>query len=303
MKRVLTIQDLSCLGKCSLTVALPIISTMGVECCPIPTALLSTHTLFKGFTFFDLSNQIPLIKDHFIKEKFVFDAIYTGYLGSIGEIENVKSVITSIKGVESNLKNSAAEYPNDDVPNKKSKKPLVIIDPCMADNGAMYKGFDAAYATEVSKLCAYASVILPNISEACFLTGTPYKECNHSKKYINTLLRKLSDLGSGTIVLKGVQLTGMENTIGVVSYNKVTGKTKSYFHEKLPISFHGTGDIFASVFTGALLNGNTIKRSYTMAADFVVKCIKKTLKDKEHVWYGVEFERCLKGLVRSPRKI
>lgn len=302
MKRVLTIQDLSCVGKCSLTVALPIISSMGLECCPLPTALLSTHTLFKGFTFCDLSGEMTPISEHFIKEGFIFDAIYTGYLGSVEQIKNTKNIIKGLKALAGN-KNITGDYISDDAPNKKLAKTFIIIDPCMADNGVMYKGFDASYVTEVAKLCAYADVILPNISEACFLTGTPYKENEHSKKYIKTLLKKLADLGSGIVVLKGVQLTGMENTIGVVSYNKVTGKIKSYFHEKLPVSFHGTGDIFASVFTGSLLNDNTTKKAYTAAADFVVKCIKKTLKDKEHSWYGVEFERCLKGLVRTSRKL
>lgn len=271
-KRILTIQDISCLGQCSLTVALPILSACGIETAILPSAVLSTHTAgFKGFTFRDLSDDMPAIADHWVKEGIQFDAIYTGYLGSIQQIDYVKDI------AEKCLK----------VGGKK------IIDPAMADNGALYSIFDMNYAHEMSTLCSQADIILPNITEACFMTSTEYKT-EYDQEYILNLLQKLSPDGKVTVVLTGVSYT--PDTTGVVVYEN---RTYSYYeHKKISKGCHGTGDVYASAFTGALLNGHSTYEAAKIAADYVVSCIEYTQKDPTH-WYGVKFEAKLAELIQS----
>lgn len=270
--RILTIQDISCVGQCSLTVALPILSACGIETAILPSAVLSTHTAgFKGFTFRDLSDDMPAIADHWVKEGIQFDAIYTGYLGSIQQIDYVKDI------AEKCLK----------VGGKK------IIDPAMADNGALYSIFDMNYAHEMSTLCSQADIILPNITEACFMTSTEYKT-EYDQEYILNLLQKLSPDGKVTVVLTGVSYT--PDTTGVVVYEN---RTYSYYeHKKISKGCHGTGDVYASAFTGALLNGHSTYEAAKIAADYVVSCIEYTQKDPTH-WYGVKFEAKLAELIQS----
>ena len=270
--RILTIQDISCVGQCSLTVALPILSACGIETAILPSAVLSTHTAgFKGFTFRDLSDDIPAIADHWVKEGIQFDAIYTGYLGSIQQIDYVKDI------AEKCLK----------VGGKK------IIDPAMADNGALYSIFDMNYAHEMSTLCSQADIILPNITEACFMTSTEYKT-EYDQEYILNLLQKLSPDGKVTVVLTGVSYT--PDTTGVVVYENRT--YRYYEHKKISKGCHGTGDVYASAFTGALLNGHSTYEAAKIAADYVVSCIEYTQKDPTH-WYGVKFEAKLAELIQS----
>ena len=265
-KKILTIQDISCVGQCSLTVALPVISACGIETCVLPSAVLSTHTAgFKGYTFRDLTEDIPAIKDHWKKEGITFDAIYTGYLGSEKQISYVADIFD--------------ECSNDGT--------LKIVDPAMADNGKLYPGFDTEFAKTMASLCGKADFIIPNITEACFLTGVEYKT-EYDRAYIDLLLDKLSALGCGTVILTGVSYS--VNKTGVVVYSK--GEYEYYEHDLLPNSCHGTGDIYASVFTGALIRGKTSYEAASVAADFTVLCIKETAKDKDH-WYGARFEPVL----------
>ena len=161
IKRIVTIQDISCVGKCSLTVALPIISAMGVETAILPTAVLSTHTMFQGFTCKDLTDQIAPIAEHWKHEHIAFDAIYTGYLGSFEQISLVSKFFDEFK-TEDNL---------------------IVVDPVMADNGKLYPAFDEAYAKENTKLCSKADLIVPNLTEASFMTGLPYKT-EYDRSYI-----------------------------------------------------------------------------------------------------------------------
>lgn len=271
MKRIVTIQDISCLGKCSLTVALPIISAMGVEAAIIPTAVLSTHTMFKNFTCKDLDDQIVPIADHWKSENIKFDGIYTGYLASAQQIETVKGVIEKLKG--------------DDT--------LVVVDPAMADNGKMYPAFDESFPKAMATLCGVADIVLPNITEACFMTDTEYKE-DYDEEYVNSLLKKIGELGCKKVVLKGVNLNG---NYGVLCYDCASGEYTSYYHEKLSRSFHGTGDVFASTFVGAVMRGKDILDSVKLAADYTVECIRKTLESDEPNWYGVDFESAIGLLV------
>lgn len=265
-KRILSIQDISCVGQCSLTVALPILSACGHETAILPSAVLSTHTAgFTGYTFRDLTEDIPLIEKHWNKEGIKFDAIYTGYLGSTKQIDYVKSIFTSCSKPEC----------------------LKIVDPAMADNGKLYPAFDEKYVEEMKHLCAKADIIIPNITEACFLTGFPFAD-RYDKAYIEALLQKLQIVTKATVVLTGVSYSS--DKTGVVVFDK--GKYSYYEHKKISKGCHGTGDVYASVFTGLLLKGSTMFESASKAADFVVSCIEATQDDAEH-FYGVEFEKCL----------
>ena len=269
MKRILTVQDISCLGKCSLTVALPVISAMGVEACVLPTAVLSTHTAFKGFTFRDLTGDITAITKHWQEEKISFDAIYTGYLGSLEQIDLMHQLIKDFGGGSTR----------------------VIVDPCMADNGALYSGFTPDFAKAMAGLCSKADVIVPNLTEASYLLGLPYVDSGYTKEYIEDLLQKLAALGARRIVLKGISFD--DKKIGIACYDSDSQKSSWYFHEKMPQNFHGTGDIFASVLTGALVRGKTLEEACRLAADFVVEAIRATLSHKDYNWYGVDFESVL----------
>lgn len=270
--RILTIQDISCVGQCSLTVALPILSACGIETAILPSAVLSTHTAgFTGFTFRDLSDDMPAIADHWVKEGIQFDAIYTGYLGSLAQIEYVKEIAAKC------LKDGGKK----------------IIDPAMADNGVLYSIFDMNYARNMKTLCDQADIILPNITEACLMTDTEYKT-DYDQDYIMTLLKKLSPDGQLTIVLTGVSYRA--ETTGVVVYEQ--GTYHYYEHKKISKGCHGTGDVYASAFTGALLNGESVIEAAKIAADYVVSCIEYTQKDPNH-WYGVKFEAKLAELIHS----
>ena len=269
MKRIITVQDISCVGKCSLTVALPVISAMGVEACVLPTAVLSTHTAFKGFTFRDLTGDLSAITKHWLQEKISFDAVYTGYLGSFEQINLIHQLIKDFGGGSTR----------------------VIVDPCMGDNGALYSGFTPDFARAMAGLCAKADVIVPNLTEASFMLGEPYIAEGYTKEYIEEMLKKLAALGARRIVLKGISFD--DKKLGIACYDSQTQKITWYFHEKMPQSFHGTGDIFASVLTGALVRGFSLDKACRLAADFVVESIRATLSHKDYNWYGVDFESVL----------
>ncbi len=277
-KKVLTIQDISCMGQCSLTVALPIISACGVETIILPSAVLSTHTGgFTGYTVRDLTEDIPGIKEHWKKENIKCDCLYTGYLGSVKQIDYVYE-----------LKN---EVLNDGS--------LLIVDPAMADNGKLYYGFDEVFVKHMAKLCGTADIILPNITEAAFMTGFDMKlECQ-DESYVDALLEKLSELGSKKVVLKGISFE--RDKIGIVVYDCVAKTKDYYFTEKIQKSSHGTGDCYAAAFTGAIMQGKSVFDSAKLAADFVVESIKKTIGDDTH-WYGVKFEKALPILVKELNK-
>lgn len=272
MKRIATIQDISCVGKCSLTVALPIISATGVEAAIIPTAVLSTHTMFSGFTCKDLDDQIEPIAQHWKKEGFTFDAFYTGYLASKEQIQKVIDLIESLKTPESR----------------------VIIDPAMADNGKLYPAFSEDFPAEMAKLCSKADIVLPNITEACLMTGTEYK-AEYDREFAETVMKKLASMGAKTVILTGASFDGK---YGVMTYDSKTDKFSTYFHKKYDISYHGTGDVFSSTFTGVLTRGKSIEDSIKIAADFTAECIKITAENRGE-WYGVDFETAIPYLLEQ----
>ena len=266
MKRIASIQDISCLGRCSLTVALPVISAMGVECAIVPTAVLSAHTVFQNITVCDLSDQILPIARHWQAEKVHFDAIYTGYLASAAQIGDVCAFFDMLK----------------------SEDTMLFVDPAMADHGKLYTGFGPEFPAEMAKVAARADILLPNLTEACLLTGAEYKE-EYDEDYIRDLLHRLVALGAKRVVLTGVSFDA--GKVGVMSYDSLTGEYFAYFNEKVPSSFHGTGDIFSSVVIGGLMRGLSVEEALKLAVDYTLECIRITNKDE--TWYGVEFERAI----------
>ena len=273
MKRIVTIQDISCIGKCSLTVALPIISACGVETAVIPTAVLSTHTAFDGFTFRDLTDEILPIAAHWKAQGMAVDAIYTGYLGSFRQLEIVSQFFDQFKTPEN----------------------LILIDPAMADNGALYAGFTPEFVQEMAKLCGKADIIVPNLTEACYLLNIPYPGEDYTRADIQRILTELGKLGCAQVVLTGVSLE--PGRLGVMAYDTKNKTFFEYYNEKMPSNFHGTGDVFASVMVGAMMRGCSLEDALRLAVDFTLESIRKTVADPEHRWYGVNFEEAIPLLV------
>ena len=268
--RILTIQDISCVGQCSMTVALPTLSACGQETCVLPSAVLSTHTGgFGQVEICDLSHTITPFFDHWQRQGVVFDAVYTGYLGKTEDVSKVLNIVQK----------------------QKEQGGTVIIDPAMADHGRMYLGLDAEYAQAMAELCVAADIMLPNITEACLMTGTPYQQ-TYDAAWIEQLVLELSQRSKGTVILTGVSYDPEQT--GVVICND--GEMSYYSHKKIPQSYHGTGDIFAAAFTGSFLNGKTVQEAVKIAADYTALCIKKTFDDPAH-WYGVKFETALGALI------
>jgi pyridoxine kinase len=257
-------QDLSCVGQCSLTVALPVLSANGVEAAILPTAILSNHTMFKSWSYLDLTDEIKNIFANWENNGFLFDGFLLGYLGkkSLMDIAEECFAKFSVKGAP------------------------VIIDPAFGDNGKLYGGFDGEYVKAMAHLLRKADIILPNMTEAAYLTGREYKE-SYDKQYVEDMCRALEKLTSGTIIITGVTLEGK---IGEVIYKD--GKFSYVLLEKLPDSKHGTGDIFAAVFAAYYLNGKSLETACEAAGKFVADCLRAT--DAGH-FYGVNFEKVLNG--------
>lgn len=273
MKRIVTVQDISELGKCSLTAALPVISALGVECCVMPTAVLSTHTMFSGFTFHDLTDEMEPTIRHWKAQGIGFDAIYTGYLGSYRQIDIVKRLF--------------AEF---------GKGAKIIVDPAMADNGRLYAGFTPEFAHKMAELCRDADIILPNITEACFMLDREYKE-EYDREYILDLLGALKGLGAKQCVLTGVSFE--KNRIGALKLDCGTGAYSEYFTDRQPESFHGTGDLFSSTVVGGVMRGMSLDNALKLACDFTCESIRLTAAEKNHNTYGVNFEQAIPYLLKK----
>lgn len=269
--RILTVQDISCIGQCSMTVALPILSACGHETCILPSGVLSTHTGGFGMPHIrDLTGDFSGILEHWQEQKITFDAVYTGYLGNTAHMAYVRQIFDTMLA-----------------PGGKR-----IVDPAMGDHGRLYTGFNMEYAMAMRELCASADVILPNVTEACLMTGTPYRN-DLDEEYVAGLMDKLEKI-CPNVVLTGIGY-GQDETGVLVSRN---GRRRHYAQKKIPKSFHGTGDVFASAFVGAWQQEKTLEDAVKIAADFTAVCIEKTWKDPAH-WYGVKFETALPELIRS----
>ncbi|MBQ9613437.1 MAG: pyridoxamine kinase [Lachnospiraceae bacterium] len=286
MKRIVTIQDISCVGKCSATVVLPVLSAMGVEAALLPTAVLSTHTMFPHPAVLSLEDMIEPIMQHWLEEGVTFDAVYSGYLASKRQIGLVQELFEHFGSGDT----------------------IRIVDPAMADHGKLYSGFDADFPMAMAGLCAQADYILPNFTEACLMTGRDYCEVPDAEK-IRELLDALAQLGTRrAVVITGVAGGSVpQKGSGEETDNCFTGasgldlETGEYFEvrqEMLPVSFHGTGDLFAAVTSGALTKGMALREALQLAADFVHAAIRETVehdpdKDKR---FGVNFEPVLSML-------
>lgn len=276
-KRIVAIHDISCFGRCSLTVALPIISAAGIEVSVIPTAVLSTHTGgFTGFTFRDLTDDIINIVDHWQTYDLKFDGIYTGYLGSFAQIELMKQLFDRLK----------------------SEKTLIFVDPVMADNGKLYPLFPADFPKGMKELCSKADMIIPNITEACFMLDEPFHEGPYTREYIETLMKKLShDIGPKKVVLTGVYFDDVQ--LGAAVYDADSGLIEYAMADRIEGYYHGTGDVFASAVMASVLADKTLKEAIAIAVDFTVKSIQRTKNAQTDIRFGVNFEAGIKELANK----
>ncbi|WP_405292815.1 pyridoxamine kinase [Methanobrevibacter sp.] len=266
--KILTIQDISCYGQCSITVALPVVSAFGIETAILPSAVLSTHTSgFEGFTVRDLTEDLPEIRKHWEKEGIYFDAIYTGFIASADQMDYIKDII------DSRLKPDG----------------LVFVDPAMADHGEFYNGFDQEFADKMGELCKLGDYILPNTTEACYLLHKPWKE-EFTKEEMLEIASELSDFTNKYVILKGD--THKENNLGMIVFNKEDSSAEFVFNEKVDYVSHGTGDVFASSFVGSTMLGKSPTQAAKIAGEFTKIAIEKTVGDENHK-YGVKFEQAI----------
>lgn len=279
-KRVAAIHDISGFGKCSLTVALPILSAAGIETAVLPTAVLSTHTGgISGFTYRDLTDDIQPFTKHWNDLGLQFDAIYSGFLGSFEQLDLVGRFFDTFKKDEN----------------------IILVDPVMADNGVMYKIFTPDFAAGMANLCKKADILVPNLTEAAFLLGETYKEGPYTKAYIEKLLKDLTTLGANKIVLTGVFFD--DNELGAATYDKDTGAVDYVFETRIPGYYHGTGDVFGSALLSGLLNGFNLRDSAGIAVRFTTASIAKTYQAQTDIRFGVDFERSIPGLLKELKLI
>ena len=258
MKRVLSVQDLSCLGKCSLTVALPAFSAMGCECAVLPTTLLSTHTAFPGPHIRSLTEDMDAIRDHWRSIGASFDAISVGYLADPSQTAAVERVLEDFKT-------------------------LTVIDPVMGDHGKLYRAITGDHVAAMASLCRRGSVLLPNVTEAAFLTGIGYRD-DGDRGYYRELLAGMGEFGAEAVIITGI--APEKGKTGVMGWSREAGEFR-YISSRIDRSCHGTGDLFAAVFTGALVQGRTVPEAATLAAKFVKRVIAAT---PEASPFGINFE-------------
>ena len=274
--RVAAIHDMSGFGRCSLTVAIPILSTMGIQCCPLPTAFLSTHTGgFEGFTFLDMTDELPKVAAHWKSLGLGFQAVYSGFLGSERQIAIVEDFLREFRDPDT----------------------VAVIDPVMGDHGAVYQTYTPAMCAGMARLAELADVITPNLTEAALLLDIPYGELPVGEAGCREIVERLSLDGRRSVVLTGAS-TAPELT-GAMCFDARTGRTEAVQTRRVPQEFHGTGDVFASVLTGALVQGATLPDAARQAVDFVRACAERTARAGIPMREGVEFEPLL-GLLTPP---
>ena len=270
-KKILTIQDLSCYGQCSITVALPVISAFGIETAVLPSAVLSTHTSgFGNYTLRDLTDDFPDIKNHWESEGIFFDAIYTGFIASAKQLDYIKDII------DSRLKPEG----------------IVFVDPAMADHGEFYNGFDQEFADKMAELCKLGDFILPNTTEACFMLHRPWKE-KFSKEEMVEMASELQAFTKRYVILKGYECENKK--MGMIVFDKLESSTEIIYNEKIDYVSDGTGDVFASSFVGSVMTVRTPSQATKIAGEFTRIAIEKTIGDKNHT-YGVKFEKAIPEL-------
>ena len=269
--KILTIQDISCFGQCSITVALPVVSAFGIETAILPSAVLSTHTAgFTGYTVRDLTEDLPDIRKHWESEGIEFDAIYTGFIASIEQLDYIKDII------DSRLKSGG----------------LTFVDPAMADHGEFYNGFDQEFADKMGELCKLGDYILPNTTEACFILHREWKE-HFTKEEMLDMAKELSQFTKRYVILKGYE--NDNNEMGMIVLDKKEDSIEIVYNDKIDYVSHGTGDVFASSFVGSTMVGKSPTAAAKIAGEFTKKSIEKTIGDENHK-YGVKFEQVIPEL-------
>ena len=268
--RVAAIHDMSGFGRCSLTVAIPILSAMGVQCCPLPTAFLSTHTGgFEGFTFLDMTDEMPKVADHWAQLGLEFQAIYSGFLGSARQIGIVEDFIRRFRRADT----------------------VVVIDPVMGDHGRVYQTYTPAMCAGTARLAELADVITPNLTEAALLLNRPYDALPEDEAGLLEITQELSQGGRRSVVLTGASAT--PELTGAACFDAATGRTQMIQTRRVPREFHGTGDVFASVLTGALVGGAPLPAAVERAVEFVRLCGERTAAQDLPMREGVDFEPLL----------
>lgn len=265
-KRVLTVQDVSCFGKCSITVALPIISAAGMECTIMPDALLSAHTGIEGFTFKKLTDQMVPILAHWKKLGLRFDCIYTGFLCDAEQADICCDIVDSLR----------------------SEVGTVVVDPAMADNGELYPVFGPDFPKAMRRLCSKADVIKPNITEACMMLGRRFEKGPYTREWVEDLLEEAGRIGAGKVVLTGVYFDDRE--IGAAAYDCASGRVTYHMSRKVPGYYVGTGDIFSSALVSALMRGKSLEEATDIAVDLTGGSIRRTYEAGTDPLYGVDFE-------------
>lgn len=274
-KRIAAVHDISCIGRCSLTVALPILSAAGFDTGVLPTAVLSTHTGgFDDFTYRDLTSDIDPISAHWKSLGLKFDALYSGFLGSYEQIALVENLFDSFKGDST----------------------LILVDPVMADHGELYPVYSQDMAFGMARLCKKADIIVPNLTEAAFLLGEKYIGNNYNKDYIENMLFRLAELGPEKVVLTGVSYD--DENLGAASYDRATGKIEYAFSKKNPSIFHGTGDVFASTLLAGIMHNLSLSEAVKLSVDYTYECIKLTESMNQERRYGVCFEMAIPYLLK-----
>lgn len=271
--RIAAIHDLSCFGRCSLTIALPVLSAMGCQCCPLPTALLSAHTGFPGNTFLDLTVEMGRIADHWAAMDLQFDAIYSGFLGSADQVDTVARFFDTFKKSDT----------------------AVIVDPVMGDHGTAYRTCTPELCRGMRVLAENSDVITPNLTEAALLLDRPYEEIRQADAY--EVVRRLSLGGRRSVVLTGY--SSEPGQTGTLCFDRDSGESKAVQTPREPQDFSGTGDLFASVLAGGVAKGVPLFQATQAAADFVRDCIARTLAEGLTEQDGVDFEPLLGQLTSS----
>ena len=275
-KRVAAIHDLSGFGKCSLTVALPILSAAGIETSALPTAILSTHTGgISGYTYHDLTEDMRPVMKHWKSLDIKFDAIYTGFLGSFEQLDIVREFFDAFRQEDN----------------------LILVDPVMGDNGELYTVFTREFAAGMRMLCQKADIIVPNLTEAALLLDEPFHPGPYTHAYIESLLRKLGALGPQKVVLTGVYFK--EDELGAATYDRTTDTIDYVFTQKIPGYYHGTGDVFASALLSALLNDFSLIDAAAIAVHFTTDSIRRTYKAKTDYRFGVNFEQSFPDFLKE----
>ena len=264
MKHVLSVQDLSCAGRCSLTVALPVISAMGCRCTVLPTAVLSTHTGFPAPFVRGLTEDLASIREHWQRIGAAFDAVSIGYLSDPEQAAAVEAFLDAFPAV-------------------------TVLDPAMGDSGRLYSRITPAHVEAMKRLTRRAELVLPNVTEAAALTGLPYRD-TRDPAWFRQLAEGLLALGARSAIITGVSLA--EGKIGFFGMDP-QGQTFSFQRTWVPKSFHGTGDLFSATVTGGLMAGLDPENAARLAAEFVAVCVSGT---REVTPWGVEFESRLPWL-------